>query len=72
MPEKRKPLARRRPAETGTALAGAVVALIVWGLDANGIEVPGQVVAAMTVLVAAIPSGITYIVELRRRLREGQ
>ena len=72
MPENRRPLTKRRPAETGTAIAGAAVALIIWGLEAAGISVPGQVVAAMTVLVAAIPSGITYLVELRRSIVAGE
>lgn len=72
MPDKRRPLHRRRPAETGTAVAGAVVVLIVWGLESIGIAVPSQVVAAMTVLVAAIPAGITAFVEWRRRLASGE
>lgn len=55
-------LPARRPAETGTAIAAALAGLAakVWDLD-------GDTVAYLTVLVGALPAGITWLVELRRR-----
>jgi hypothetical protein len=51
-------LPARRPAETGTLVVGAIVGLAakVWGLD-------GETVAYLTVVVGAVPSGITWLVD---------
>lgn len=55
-------LPARRPAETGTAVAAAVAFLLgrLLGWD-------GATQGAVTVLVGALPSGVTWLVELRRR-----
>jgi phage shock protein PspC (stress-responsive transcriptional regulator) len=51
-------LPERRPAETATLVTGALVGLgaKVWGWDVD-------VVAYLTVLVGAVPAGITWCVE---------
>lgn len=71
-PDKKKSLARRRPAETGTAVAGAIVLIVTWALSLKGIKVPNNVAVAATVVVAAIPAGITWIVEKRREFIAGE
>lgn len=55
-------LPARRPAETGTAVAGALVGLAgkVWDLD-------GDTMGYLLVLVGALPAGITWLVEAARR-----
>jgi len=55
-------LPSRRPAETGTAVAAALVGLAgkVWDLD-------GDTMGYLLVLVGACPSAITWLVDVRRR-----
>lgn len=55
-------LPARRPAETGTAVAAAVVGLAgkVWDLD-------GDTMGYLLVLVGALPAGITWAVDRFRR-----
>lgn len=55
-------LAARRPAETGTAVAAAVVGLAgkVWDLD-------GDTMGYLLVLVGALPIGISWAVDRLRR-----
>ena len=52
----------RRPAETGTAVAAALVGLAgkVWDLD-------GDTMGYLLVLVGALPAGITWAVDRWRR-----
>ena len=52
----------RRPAESGTAVAGAVVAVIVWIF---GIKNP-NVVAPLTIIVGFVPTAISWLVETIR------
>jgi hypothetical protein len=54
-------VAKTRPAET-TALAAAIVVLICYLV---GVDDPA-VIAALTIVVGAIPGVVTWIVELRR------
>lgn len=56
--------AARRPAELGTGIAGAVVAVLVWVF---GVDPPPSVVGALIALVAATPAGITWLVETIRK-----
>ena len=68
MPRPRKNLARaaslpvRRPAETGTLVAGAIVVLLGSAVDLN----PAAQGAAVIVL-CFIPTAITWVVELVRK-----
>jgi hypothetical protein len=55
-----------RPAETG-GLAAAIVVLICW---AAGVDDPA-VLAALTVVVGAIPAVVTWIVVQRRKRPAG-
>lgn len=57
-PEHGPSLPRRHPAETGTAVAGALVGLAgkVWDLD-------GDTMGYLLVLVGALPAGITWAVD---------
>jgi hypothetical protein len=57
-----KNLPTHRPAET-TALAASLVVLITYLI---GVDDPG-VIAALTVVVGAIPGIVTWIVELTRQ-----
>lgn len=57
-------LPARRPAETATAVAAALVGLgaKVWGWD-------GETVGYLTILVGSVPAGVTALVEWRRSVR---
>lgn len=67
MPDKRKPLPRRRPAETGTAVAGAVVAILIHFFPSLK-----DVAAPLIVVVAAAPAGITWVVERYKEYVAGE
>jgi hypothetical protein len=58
----KKNVVKSRPAET-TALAAAIVVLIAYFL---GIDDPG-VMAALTIVVGAIPGIVTWIVEMTKK-----
>jgi hypothetical protein len=58
----KKKVVKSRPAET-TALAAAIVVLIAYFL---GIDDPG-VMAALTIVVGAIPGVVTSIVEMTKK-----
>lgn len=57
-------LTTRRPAETTTLVAGAIA-----GLAAHVFDLDGTTAGYLTVLVGAVPAGITYLVELFRSSR---
>lgn len=67
MPDKRKPLHQRRPAETATGVAGAVALLIAKVFHVTD----PQTILAMTVVVAATPAGVTWAVERYRAWKAG-
>jgi hypothetical protein len=54
-----------RPTETGTLIAGAAAALIIWGF---GIDNP-NVAAPLTLVLGAIPVSITFIVDQIIRIK---
>lgn len=54
---------KSRPTEVGTGVAGAAAALIAYFA---GVDEPA-ITAMFVVLIAALPSGITWFVELLRR-----
>ena len=52
---------KRRPAETSTGIAGAVIVIVLW---AFGIErVPVEVATALAVVVGALPAVVTWFRE---------
>ncbi len=55
-------VATRRPTETGALVAGATAFLLgrIFGWD-------GDVQGAVTVLIGALPAGITWVTEMRHR-----
>lgn len=55
-------LPARRPAETGTVVAGAIV-----GLAGKVFDLDGDTMGYLLVLVGALPAGITFLVETLRR-----
>lgn len=61
---RRKNLVERRPAETGAV----TIALATVGAYALGVRDEGVILAAAVVL-GAVPSAITWLVELRRSRR---
>jgi hypothetical protein len=58
----RKNLIERRPAESATTVAGAVVALLVLVL-----KLDSSYAAPLIVVVGALPAAVTWLVELLRR-----
>lgn len=62
-----KTLPQRRPAETATGLAGAVVAVIVATTD-----ISTELATALVAVVAGVPAIVTRIVNLRRSTVSGQ
>ncbi|HXM76562.1 MAG TPA: hypothetical protein VN971_07295 [Thermoanaerobaculia bacterium] len=57
-----------RPTESGSVLAGAIVALIIW---LGKIKDP-HVAAPLVIVVGAIPTGITWLVDLYLRVRKDE
>ena len=57
-----------RPTESGSVLAGAAVALIIW---LGGIKDP-NVAAPLVIVVGAIPTGLTWLVDLYLRVRRDE
>lgn len=55
----RQSVTNARPTEKITGLAGAVAALIAWFFK---IDEPG-VVASLMIVLGAVPSGVTWVVE---------
>ncbi len=55
---------KRRPAESASAGAAALVSIGMW---AFGLEPPPAVVAAMVLVVGAIPAGVSKLVDHRRK-----
>lgn len=55
-------IATRRPTETGTAVVGLLAIVLVRLLDGDE-----ELALALAGLLALLPSGITWAVELRRR-----
>jgi len=63
-----KAIATNRPAETGGALAAAIVVIISAIFDIDDTAV----IAALTIVVGAIPGIITWIVTMRQSRKESK
>lgn len=58
--KKAKKTVKRRPAETSSLVAAAVVTIGLWAFS---LEPPPAVVSAMVLLVGAVPAAVTYFRE---------
>ena len=66
MPEPRKNILRRRPAESATGATGSLAAALIYA------GVPSKLVPLIVLVLAWVPAAVTWLVEFYRTYSDGE